>query len=36
VAMAFKVCGFRPHTIWHSMVKRAAWQVVSRKVRNAA
>ena len=36
VAMAFKVCGFRPHTIWHGMVKRAVWWAVNRRVRNAA
>jgi hypothetical protein len=36
VAMVFKVCGFRPHSIWHGLVKRAAWWAVNRRVRSAA
>jgi rubrerythrin len=35
VAMAFKVCGLRPHSIWHGVVKRAAWWAVSRRVQHA-
>src|SRR5580698_165366 len=35
VAMAFKVCGLRPRTIWHGIVSRAAWWALNRKVRNA-
>jgi rubrerythrin len=36
VAMAFKVCGLRPHSIWHGMATRAAWWAVNRRVQNAA
>jgi len=36
VAMAFKVCGLRPHSIWHGMASRAAWWAVNRRVQNAA
>jgi rubrerythrin len=36
VAMAFKVCGLRPRTIWHGVVSRAAWWALNRKVQNAA
>jgi len=36
VGMAFKVCGLKPHTIWHGLVKRAAWWTVNRKIQNAA
>ena len=36
VAMAFKVCGLRPHSIWHGMATRAAWWAISRRVQNAA
>jgi rubrerythrin len=35
VAMVFKVCGFRPRTMWHGIVSRAAWWALNRKVRNA-
>jgi len=35
VAMAFKVCGLRPHSIWHGMAARAAWWAVNRRVQNA-
>jgi len=34
VAMAFKVCGFRPHTIWHDMARRAACWTLNRKTRD--
>jgi hypothetical protein len=36
VAMVFKVCGFRPRTIWHGIVSRTAWWALNRKVRSAA
>jgi rubrerythrin len=36
VAMAFEVCGLRPHSIWHGMASRAAWWAVNRRVRSAA
>jgi hypothetical protein len=35
VAMAFKVCGLRPHSMWHGMATRAAWWAVTRRVQNA-
>jgi len=34
VAMAFKVCGLRPHTIWHDIARRAACWTLSRKTRD--
>jgi rubrerythrin len=36
VAMAFKVCGLRPHSVWHGMAARAAWWAVNRRVQSAA
>jgi hypothetical protein len=36
VAMAFKVCGFRPRSVWHGIASRAAWWAVNRRVRSAA
>jgi rubrerythrin len=36
VAMAFKVCGLRPHSVWHGMASRAAWWAVNRRVQAAA
>ena len=36
VAMVFKVCGFRPRSIWHGVASRTAWWALSRKVRLAA
>ena len=36
VAMAFKVCGLRPRSIWHGVAARAAWWAVNRRVRSAA
>jgi hypothetical protein len=36
VAMAFKVCGLRPHSFWHGLATRAAWWAVNRKVQSAA
>jgi len=35
VAMAFKVCGLRPHSVWHGMASRAAWWAVNRRVQAA-
>jgi rubrerythrin len=35
VAMVFKVCGLRPHTIWHGVAKRAVWWAVNRRVQSA-
>jgi hypothetical protein len=35
VAMAFKVCGLKPHTMWHDLVKRVAWWTINRKIQNA-
>lgn len=36
VGMVFKVCGLRPHSMWHNMASRAAWWALNRKVRTAA
>ena len=36
VSMAFKVCGLRPHSMWHGMAARAAWWAVNRRVLSAA
>ena len=36
VAMAFKVCGLRPHTLWHDLVRRLACWTISRKTRDLA
>jgi len=35
VAMAFKVCGLRPHTMLHGMACRAAWWTLNRKMRHS-
>jgi hypothetical protein len=35
VAMAFKVCGLRPHSLWHDMARRTAWWTMNRKLRGA-
>jgi hypothetical protein len=35
IAMAFKVCGLRPRTVWHDMACRAGWWALNRKVQNA-
>lgn len=32
VAMVFKACGLRPHTIWHGVARRAVWWFLARKV----
>ncbi len=28
VAMVFKACGLKPHTVWQGLVNRVAWQVI--------
>jgi rubrerythrin len=35
VSMAFKVCGLRPHSMWHGMAARAAWWTLNRKLQGA-
>src|ERR1700722_5428154 len=35
VAMAFKVCGLRPHSMWHGMACRTAWWTMNRKLQSA-
>lgn len=35
VAMVFKACGFKPHTIWQGMANRAAWWVMQTKTKRA-
>jgi rubrerythrin len=35
VAMVFKACGFKPHTIWQGIVNRAAWWLMQTKTRRA-
>jgi len=35
VAMVFKACGFKPHTVWQGMVNRAAWWLMQTKTRRA-
>jgi rubrerythrin len=35
VAMAFKVCGIRPRSIWHGMACRTAWWALNRKLQSA-
>jgi rubrerythrin len=35
VAMVFKACGFKPHTIWQGMANRAAWWVMKTKTKRA-
>ncbi len=34
VAMAFKVCGLKPHSIWHGLACRAACWTLNRKTRD--
>ena len=36
VAMIFKACGFKPHSIWQNMVNRVAWLILQTKIRKAA
>jgi rubrerythrin len=35
VAMAFKVCGIRPRSIWRTIACRTAWWALNRKLRSA-
>lgn len=35
VAMVFKACGFKPHTVWQGVVNRAAWWLMQTKTRKA-
>ncbi|MDP9127055.1 MAG: acyl-ACP desaturase [Pseudomonadota bacterium] len=35
VAMVFKACGFRPHTVWQGMANRAAWWLMQTKTKRA-
>jgi len=35
VAMVFKACGLKPHTIWHGMAHKVAWAAMQHKTRNA-
>ena len=35
VAMVFKACGFKPHTVWQGVVNRAAWWLMQTKTRRA-
>jgi hypothetical protein len=36
VGMAFKVCGFRQHSVWHGLAARAAWWALNKRVHGAA
>jgi rubrerythrin len=35
VAMVFKACGFKPHTVWQGMANRVAWWLMQTKTRRA-
>lgn len=35
VAMVFKACGFKPHTVWQGMVNSAAWWLMQSKTKKA-
>lgn len=35
VAMVFKACGFKPHTVWQGMANRAAWWLMQSKTKRA-
>ncbi|HEU0118782.1 MAG TPA: ferritin-like domain-containing protein, partial [Alphaproteobacteria bacterium] len=35
VAMVFKACGLKPHTIWQGMANRAAWWLMQTKTKRA-
>lgn len=35
VAMVFKACGFKPHTIWQGVANKAAWWLMQTKTRKA-
>ncbi len=35
VAMVFKACGFKPHTVWQGVVNHAAWWLMQTKTKRA-
>jgi rubrerythrin len=35
VAMVFKACGLKPHTVWQGIVNKAAWQLLKARKRKA-
>jgi hypothetical protein len=35
VAMVFKACGFKPHTVWQGMVNSAAWMLLQARTRRS-
>ena len=35
VAMLFKACGFKPHTVWQGVANRAAWWLLKTKTKRA-
>jgi rubrerythrin len=35
VAMVFKACGFKPHTVWQGVVNRVAWWLIQTKTKRA-
>jgi rubrerythrin len=35
VAMVFKACGFKPHTVWQGVANRVAWWVMQSKTKRA-
>jgi rubrerythrin len=35
VAMVFKACGFKPHTVWQGMANRVAWWLMQTKTQKA-
>ncbi|MDX2028348.1 MAG: ferritin-like domain-containing protein [Alphaproteobacteria bacterium] len=35
VAMVFKACGFKPHTVWQGVANRAAWWLMQNKTKRA-
>jgi len=35
VAMVFKACGFKPHTVWQGVANKAAWWLMQTKTKKA-
>lgn len=35
VAMVFKACGFKPHTVWQGMANRVAWWLMQTRTKRA-
>jgi len=35
VAMVFKACGFKPHTVWQGLANRVAWWLMQSKTKHA-